>query len=258
MPFTNTHTGEVVDETKDSVCPLVQYLGQKDGDPKYRFSGSAFYVSGRGIALTAMHCLVMPSDGMWAQQDGPLEMYVTRLHPDGENCYKIELVHVAQGFGAPGLDIAILAANTSNGIQKQLAISAVPPKIGDKIFCYSCPNLEGQIDNISGKLHIDHADFEGEITQHFPDGRGKIFPGQCYEAHMSAPGGTSGGPVFNSQGHVIGVISSGMAGMPPISYFAPLAPMLDVEFELLTDEGIVKHSLRSLAKLGLITIFDSE
>ena len=256
MPFSNTATGDVIEDVKDSICPIVEYIGQKDGESKFQFSGSAFYISGRGIALTAMHCLASPVEGEWRQQDGGLNMYITRLRPDGNKSYRIEMVHIAQGFGIQRLDVAIIVAGTQNGILTQLAISSVLPKVGDDIFCYSCPNSEGQIDNVTGKLHIDHTDFAGKVTQHIPNGRGKIFPGECFEAHMEAPGGTSGGPVFNAHGHVVGVISTGIAGSPPIAYFAPLAPLLDVEFEFQTAEGLVMHSLRSLASLGLVTIYD--
>lgn len=48
----------------------------------------------------------------------------------------------------------------------------------------------------------------GVVTECHLEGRGSHLPGPCVEMSMSTLGGMSGGPVFNSEGHVVGIVSS--------------------------------------------------
>lgn len=259
MPFTDMETGSTIDDAMGSVCPIVEFVGFINGEAKYRFSGTGFYVSNNGIALTALHCLILPNNGKWTQGPEPLSMFMIRTLPDNSgiiNSVKIELVQIRQTFAIENLDLAILTAATPDGIRTRLQLSSKIPSVGDEVYCYSCPNTPGKIDNISGVLEINHTDFSGKVTAHLPEGRGKIFPGECFEVHMEAPGGTSGGPVFNANGAVVGVISTGMGGTPPIAYFAPVATILDVKFRWKFEDGMDVHSLRSLAKLGIVEIVE--
>ncbi|HVT81503.1 MAG TPA: serine protease [Phycisphaerae bacterium] len=48
----------------------------------------------------------------------------------------------------------------------------------------------------------------GVVTQCHLQGRGSHLPGPCVEVAMNTLGGMSGGPVFNAEGHVVGIVSS--------------------------------------------------
>jgi Trypsin-like peptidase domain len=50
----------------------------------------------------------------------------------------------------------------------------------------------------------------GEVTQHFLDGRGSMPPGPAIEVACSTPGGLSGGPAFDQNGRVVGILSSSL------------------------------------------------
>jgi hypothetical protein len=50
----------------------------------------------------------------------------------------------------------------------------------------------------------------GEVTQHFLEGRGSMLPGPTIEVACSTPGGLSGGPAFDKNGRVIGILSSSL------------------------------------------------
>jgi hypothetical protein len=47
----------------------------------------------------------------------------------------------------------------------------------------------------------------GDVTQHFPIGRGSMPPGPAIEVACSTPGGLSGGPAFDRNGRVVGILS---------------------------------------------------
>ncbi|WP_142916619.1 trypsin-like peptidase domain-containing protein, partial [Klebsiella pneumoniae] len=54
----------------------------------------------------------------------------------------------------------------------------------------------------------------GLVTAAFPQGRGERMPAPCIEVEMDTMGGMSGGPVVDSDGNVIGVVSSSFDGGP--------------------------------------------
>jgi S1-C subfamily serine protease len=197
----------------------------------------------------------MPKHGDWNSADAIKGAHLVRTLPlDGAKVH-LELVQVKQVTFMKGHDIALIHAASNKPIEGQLALSSTLPKIGDEVACYACPNVEGNIDNLEGTIHIDHQDFAGVITEYYPNGRDRVMlPGPCFQVEMEGPGGTSGGPVFNAKGNVVGVISASMGGIPPVTFFTPVMPMLDMLTEFETDRGKQKLSLRNLSELGFVTI----
>jgi hypothetical protein len=102
---------------------------------------------------------------------------------------------------------------------------------------------------------LNHTDFSGSVTACFPRGRDKTFlPHACFEIELDAPGRASGGPVFNANGDVIGVVSTSMSGTPPRTYATPIVPILDLSFDVQTDQGLRQLSLQDLHRLGIVSI----
>jgi len=48
----------------------------------------------------------------------------------------------------------------------------------------------------------------GEVTEHYLTGRGSMPPGPAIEVACSTPGGLSGGPAFDKNGRLIGILSN--------------------------------------------------
>ncbi|CAB5657022.1 V8-like Glu-specific endopeptidase [Aeromonas hydrophila] len=81
------------------------------------------------------------------------------------------------------------------------------PKVGERVW--GCGYREVFND---GAPTIAFYVTSGIVTEHYLEGRGSHINGPCIEVAMQALGGMSGGPVFNTYGRIIGVISSCLEG----------------------------------------------
>lgn len=52
----------------------------------------------------------------------------------------------------------------------------------------------------------------GRVIDRYPEGRDKRMPGPCLAVECAVPGGTSGGPVFDSRGYLVGLLSTSYEG----------------------------------------------
>ncbi|MEQ4573688.1 MAG: serine protease [Gammaproteobacteria bacterium] len=84
------------------------------------------------------------------------------------------------------------------------------PKVGDMVFAVGYPELgfaalDG--DEIARYLREGMFGVYGKVTNLFPNGRDRTRPSPVFEVEADWRPGMSGGPVFNQQGEVIGVVS---------------------------------------------------
>jgi hypothetical protein len=102
-----------------------------------------------------------------------------------------------------------------------LVIDRGLPAIGEKIFSYSYPQTTVIAD--TKKIHIRPNFYEGKVVQVFPRGRDRtMLVGPCFQTDMHIHGGASGGPVFNENGHVIGVNSTSFSSDTSISFVSSI------------------------------------
>lgn len=265
MPFKD-NKGNFYEKLEDTICPIGELLF-KD---KWRLSGTGFYISPVGIALSASHNFrnrgVDKLNQIARENNLPyniIEMSAFfRQIPKSKTEVQIEIAQVKKLAFLKNIDIALVQTTLSDKKPNRLNLTSRVPRIDESIFAYSYPNEEGNTDNISGKLNLHDAEFEGKVTDYYLEGRdSSMLPGPCIEVQMDAPGGTSGGPVFDKFGHVFGVISTNIprdinTGAPAVTYVTPLYPILDMTIPLDTDIGLRDYSLRDLAKLNLINLFE--
>lgn len=88
------------------------------------------------------------------------------------------------------------------------------PKIGEVVFAVGYPELGFKAvnaDEITRYLKEGMFGVYGKVTNICRDGRGKNRPSPGFEVDADWPAGMSGGPVFNQNGEVIGVVSSSLS-----------------------------------------------
>ncbi|MDN3556841.1 S1 family peptidase [Halomonas maura] len=86
-------------------------------------------------------------------------------------------------------------------------IEASVPKIGERLWSTGYREILND-----GVPTISFFITSGLVTEQYLEGRGAHINGPCIEVAMQALGGMSGGPVFNVEGRVVGVISSCLEG----------------------------------------------
>lgn len=84
------------------------------------------------------------------------------------------------------------------------------PLVGERLWAFGFRHgfVEDRIASVSPMVS------SGLVTAAFPQGRGERMPAPCIEVEMDTMGGMSGGPVVDSDGNVIGVVSSSFDGGP--------------------------------------------
>ncbi len=117
------------------------------------------------------------------------------------------------------------------------------PSIGDIVLAIGFPELEcQQLDKHSQKILLSEGMYGayGHITAIHPQGRDMSNPTPVFEVECNWPSGMSGGPVFNSSGEVVGIVSRSLSpdnGLPGVGwatcfglipFFKEFVPTLDI------------------------------
>lgn len=112
-------------------------------------------------------------------------------------------------------DLTLLSCALHSEAHTSHPISLVPielrlPQPGERLWAVGFRH--GTIEeNVSGLIPLVTS---GIVTECFVHGRGERLASPCIEVDMEALGGMSGGPVFNKDGLVVGIVSSSFDGGP--------------------------------------------
>lgn len=176
-----------------------------------------------------------------------------------------ELYHVysvAQVYICMYSDFVLFHLNPFDKVGKghkyfQIPLSLVVPKIGERIVAFGFPKSKVTVTkDHQGVSHIEVNDEPsvsvGEIKEIYPERRDSfMLPFPCVRTNARLEGGMSGGPVFNDNGMLIGVVCAGtdcLDGEEPISYVALLWPLMST---LIIDKDS-KYPLFDLAKKSVV------
>jgi hypothetical protein len=171
-----------------------------------RILGSGVMVA-PGIALTARHVVEPEIDSIMAGQG----FICTGIGPSGLMIWRPRHITLV-----PDADLALLTLEGASALPSMLQHATITtrlPKFGERIHIVGLRYEDSAINSADLKTNMWVA--AGTVTTRYPNGRDRVMlPGPALEVHCPALGGMSGGPAFDENGFLIGLLSSSIEGHP--------------------------------------------
>jgi hypothetical protein len=178
--------------------------------------GSAVMVA-PGIALAAAHVIqhiIEPTPEIMASKP---DIFCTGLTSSGPRNWFIRGITKVNCSDLAVLSLDYASPMPPDGRFVQATMTTRLPKIGEQVmivgFRSSDENLPAE-EGIYFPVEDGHIKYGaevrigvGEITQYHLDGRGSMPPGPAIEIACSTVGGMSGGPAFDQNGMLVGILS---------------------------------------------------
>ena len=206
------------------VFPILKFV-----DGKRELIGTGFFIARNGMFATAKHVLT------------------DVLEENGRNKYPIFLVQfissnecvlrpIDKGFLSPSADVAIGISAPMNLdktgqplLSKRVTLATTRPKVNDIVFTYAYPNTTTEVNGDHQTINFYPRYYEGKIVEYFDKGRDRVLlPSPCFQTSITSHGGASGGPVFNLNGSVCGINSTGFSGLPGISFISRIEDLFSL------------------------------
>lgn len=195
-------------------------------DEGHHTYGSGVMV-GPGLALCAAHVLLEHDFYSKLQRDEATLVVQAPLSGGGMLLWTVLRISLV-----PGSDLAILSmALTSRYPVDRCFMTAWlttrMPVLGDVLTVTGLSASGDGTEAVASNTRIEMAPQckLGRVIDRYPNGRDRHLPGPCLAVECAVPGGTSGGPVFDSRGYLIGILSTSYDGAE-VSFVSHLWPAL--------------------------------
>ncbi len=241
MAFKNSFGVEM--EGHKVVFPFVVKQGEQ-----IKFLGSGFFIQQGGGFVTAKHNLY---DGEKSIID---DLLIIDYRAEGEfhprrisHVFKHKIADILLGMCS--WDVRQPDVFIENDF---LTMAKAQPKIGETVHTYAYPKNEVvKMEDGSFVGEFQPMYQFGEVVEYFPNGRDRTFlPGPCYQTTILVEGGSSGGPIFNQEGKVVGINSTGYEGVtPPVSFFTPISEIFEFRIPFVDNKSVLE-----MAEIGILAI----
>jgi len=243
-------------DSEDSIFPI--FRQQRTG--LWEVVGTGFFITKTGIFVTAKHVLETLFDHKGTQTHAPALLH---LLPSSQ--YLIRPILRAAMHPTADLAVGVAAPMNHNPTgepltNQRLRLTTCQPPVGSRVATYACPNASISIRRDGQQIELWPAFYEGEVLDYYPNGRDSvILPGPCYRTTILLHGGASGGPVFDIEGRVFAVNSTGFQN-ERTSFVSAIQDILSLSVDdvLLLGESMPRSvPVLELTRLGHIS-FDPE
>ena len=211
---------------------------------KANLLGSAILVA-PGIAIGAMHVFTGVEEEVLAAKAGAYCFGV-----DGERIDMWSIRHVSSSSDRHS-DLAIYSLEFASKMPDDsrfthAVLSTRTPAIGETLTMVGFRELDlstGPPPLGQTVVDVSMLASTGVVTQQFPLRRDAFgLPAPCIEVDCHTAGGMSGGPVFDRQGNLVGILSRGMDEGP--SWVSLLWPALNWKFKGGWPKGLIPENSR--------------
>jgi S1-C subfamily serine protease len=232
-----------------TVVPILKQLP----DTTWEFIGTGFFITINGVLATARHVLTDILDDKGIPRC-PLAVF----HFLQNGIYLKRPVLRFSVHQKADVAIAVVAPvknnNTGAMINNKIpTLSTAPLEIGETVFTYAYPNTV-LVTGVPQQIHFNPRNYEGKIVEFYPTGRDSVLlPNPCYQTSIAIHGGASGGPVFDTQGKVRGINSTGFPAFPDVSFISRTEELLPLQVtDIALQPGLAPESvsIARLAELG--------
>lgn len=223
-------------------------IGIKTADA-FSIEGSGVLV-GPGLGLAARH-VFEPYLAEMAQ--GLAVPYAISVMPEGLLIWKLHQ------FLSGDSDVAILRLELCSNLPKdglQLAsLTTRMPSLGEKVMFVGTRNKGSN--TLETPSHIEVRVGIGEVIEVHASGRDRVMlPGPCFGVKCLTMGGMSGGPVFDSNGNLVGTLTSSFEDEQGPSYASLWWPASGYEIGTIWPPRIseLPTNLLALSRIGAVSI----
>lgn len=206
------------------VFPILGYV-----DDEVQFIATGFFIA-PDIFVTAKHVV-------FDYKEIVDSLFIVQMNEKGEASQR-KVIKIASHKLA---DVAIGGLEKHNYITNPyLTITKNPLKTGDIIRTFAYPNSKVEYidDNVAEGTFVGNF-YEGKILEYMPNGSA-ILKNECFMTDMNILSASSGGPVVDKNGRIVGINNSSwtfLEGEGYISYITPINKIL--EMELPTNQGLI-------------------
>lgn len=180
------------------------------GSHGYSVDGSAALVA-PGVALCATHVIAPYFDALKSSQAGCLCI--------GPSKSGLQIWRVKTVTGVPGTDITILGLVYSSAVPsdrtfRQWTLTTRMPRVGERMTLTGF-RPTSKIVSTDGGLHCNGNVIAsvGAVTATFPTGRDRaMIPWAAVEIDCAALGAMSGGPAYDEDGRLVGLVCTSVTG----------------------------------------------
>lgn len=262
----------VVQPADGPIGPVVVRILVEAPDQTPEPIGTGVWIVGH-MVLTARHnveCIIKRFGG--PGPDGAIQEYTIRLYqvlPSRDYA----IWEVRRVWCSPGSDLALLhvglwgyTAEAPPNPAYGLRMSVAQPKIGDRVAAFGFHSITtASSRNSDGTLHLDLDGVpqatSGVVTDIHPTGRDSaMYPFPCFAVNARFDAGMSGGPVFDEEGCLIGIICGSLPGdetSPHVSYVATLAPLFSMQIDAKVKDQPVSaaaYPVADLVRAGVLSV----
>lgn len=222
-----------------------------------QYLGTGFFITNIGVFATAKHVLMDVID-----QNGKTVAGVSALHfLPGDIYYHRQIIRFyAHDNADVALGVLAPMSHKQTGqplLNELVTLTRRRPPVGERVLTFAYPRTTIARDGDGNSVDAHTTEHVGHIVEHLPNGRDRVMlPGPCYRTDMEILHGASGGPVFDADGHVFGINSTGFNGTPDF-FISSVESLFAMAISNVALPGIGDRdrvSIEFLARLGQVPI----